>query len=49
MYTRKAKIRSAYVSLTNPVFTGKVKVDFTWSIPFNLDMTGMATFLASNT
>lgn len=39
----------AYVSLTDPVFTGKVKVDFAWSIPFNLDTTGMAAFLASNT
>jgi hypothetical protein len=36
----------AYVSLNDPIFTGKLKLDFAWSIQGNIDTSGMAAFMA---
>lgn len=38
----------AYVSLSDPIFNGKLKLDFAWSIQGNVDTTGMAAFLAKH-
>ncbi len=38
----------AYVSLEDPIFDGKLKLDFAWSIADNLDTTGLAAFIASH-
>ncbi|MBC7884162.1 MAG: hypothetical protein H7X99_01705 [Saprospiraceae bacterium] len=36
----------AYVSLDDSIFTGKLKLDFAWSVQGNIDTTGMAAFLS---